>query len=145
MPGAVSAIWKCSRKTPGLLRKLSAFTHNRHLKNALKGWISALDADYVNTHDLADLAVIVRQHPAENDTPAGERLAWLTRYAVRYRYAGAQVVIDDRSELLEAVTGTVTAIIDRIRALTATAVEEPGSDTGQQKSSTKPDESDLRD
>ena len=41
---------------PGLLRKPLAFTRNRHSKNALKGWISALDADYVNTHDLADLA-----------------------------------------------------------------------------------------
>ena len=126
-------------------QELIGFTAQQALENALKGWISALDADYVNTHDLADLAVIVRQHPAENDTPAGERLAWLTRYAVRYRYAGAQVVIDDRSELLEAVTGTVEAIIARIRALNATAVEEPGSVTGQQKSSTKPDESDLRD
>ena len=44
----------------------------------------------------------------------------MTRYAVRYRYAGAQVVMEDRSELLEAVTGTVTAIIDRIHMLTAT-------------------------
>ncbi len=86
----------------------------------LKGWISALDDDYGNTHDLTALAAIVRQHPGENNTPAGERLTWLTRYAVRYRYAGAQVVMEDRSELLEAVTGTVTAIIDRIHMLTAT-------------------------
>ena len=94
------------------------FHAQQAIENALKGWISALDDDYGNTHDLAALAAIVRQHPGENNTPAGERLTWLTRYAVRYRYAGAQVVIDDLSELLEAVTGTVTAIIDRIRALT---------------------------
>ena len=96
------------------------FHAQQAIENALKGWISALDEDYGNTHDLAALAAIVRRHPGENNTPAGERLTWLTRYAVRYRYAGAQVVIDDRSELLEAVTGTVPAIIDRIRALTVT-------------------------
>ena len=79
-----------------------------------RNWISALDDDYGNTHDLAALAAIVRQHPGEDNTPAGERLTWLTRYA------GAQVVMEDRSELLEAVTGTVTAIIDRIHMLTAT-------------------------
>ena len=62
----------------------------------------------------------MRQHPGENNTPAGERLAWLTEYAVRYRYAGVAVLLHDRSELLEAVTGTVTAIIDRIHMLTAT-------------------------
>ena len=96
------------------------FHAQQALENALKGWISALDADYGNTHDLADLAAIVRQHSAENGTPACERLAWLTRYAVRYRYGGAQVVIHDRSELLEAVTGTVEEIVARILALTAT-------------------------
>ena len=87
----------------------------------------------------------MRQHSAENGTPADERLAWLTRYAVRYRYAGAQVVMEDRLALLSVVTETVEAIIARIRTLTATGEEEPGSARGQQKSSTKPDESDLRD
>ena len=96
------------------------FHTQQAMENALKGWISALDADYVNTHDLADLAAIVRQHPAENDTHAGERLTWLTRYAVRYRYEGAQVVVEDRSALLTVVAETVEAIIDRIRALTGT-------------------------
>ncbi len=96
------------------------FHAQQALENALKGWISALDEDYGNTHDLATLAAIVRQHPGENHTPAGERLAWLPEYAVRYHYAGAAVLLHDRSELLEAVTGTVTAIIDRVRMLTAT-------------------------
>ena len=66
------------------------FHAQQALENALKGWISALDADYHNTHDLTQLAATVRQHPAESDTSAGERLAWLTEYAVRYRYAGAE-------------------------------------------------------
>ena len=96
------------------------FHAQQALENALKGWISALDADYGNTHDLADLAATVRRHPAENDTAAGERLAWLTEYAVKYRYTGAAVHLHDRSELLEDVTATVTAIVHRIHALTET-------------------------
>ena len=96
------------------------FHAQQALENALKGWISALDADYGNTHDLADLAATVRRHPAENDTAAGERLAWLTAYAVRYRYTGAAVLLHDRSELLEEVTGTVEAIVRRIHVLTET-------------------------
>ncbi len=102
------------------------FHAQQALENALKGWISALDADYGNTHDLATLAAIVRQHPGENHTPAGEKLAWLTEYSVRYRYADAQVVIEDRDALLSAVTETVETIVDRIQALNETAAEEPG-------------------
>ena len=115
------------------------FHAQQALENALKGWISALDADYRNTHDLADLMAIVRQHPAENDTSAGERLAWLTEYAVRYRYAGAEVVLDDRFALLAAATETVATILARIRVLTATEAEELGSEMGQQKASARPD------
>lgn len=96
------------------------FHAQQALENALKGWISAIDADYGNTHDLAKLAAIVRQHPSENHTPAGETLAWLTGYAVRYRYSDAQVAIEDRDALLSEVTGNVEAIIARIRALNAT-------------------------
>ena len=121
------------------------FHARQALENALKGWISALDADYRNTHDLMLLAATVRRHPAENDTSAGEQVAWLTQYAVRYRYAGAQVVLNNRYALLSAGTETVEAIVARTRTLTATWAEEPGADTGQQKSSTNPDESDLRD
>ena len=94
------------------------FHAQQAIENALKGWISALDDDYRNTHDLTDLAAIVRRHPEENDTSAGERLAWLTDYAVIYRYQGAQVQMDDRFELFFAVTETVEAIIARIRELT---------------------------
>ncbi len=99
-------------------REAIGFHAQQAIENALKGWISALDDDYRNTHDLANLTAIVRRHPEENDTPAGERLAWLTDYAVIYRYQGAQVEMDDRFELFFAVTETVEAIIARIRALT---------------------------
>ena len=107
-------------------QELIGFTAQQAMENALKGWISALDADYRNTHDLGKLAAIVRQHRAESHTQAGEKLAWLTRYAVRYRYADAQVVIDDRDALLSAVTETVETIIARIRTLNASPTEEPG-------------------
>ena len=104
------------------------FHAQQAMENALKGWISALDADYRNTHDLAKLAAIVRQHPDEIHTPAGEKLAWLTRYAVRYRYSDAEVVIEYRDALLSAVTETVEAIIARIRVLNVTPTEEPGTE-----------------
>ena len=126
-------------ENPRSSQEAIGFHAQQAIENALKGWISALDADYRNTHDLTKLAAIVRQHPAENNTSAGERLAWLTEYAVRYRYAGAEVVMDDRFALLSAATETVEAILARIRALTA------GEDaaTDPQDSSEEPDESAL--
>ena len=122
-------------ENPRSSQETIGFHAQQALENALKGWISALDADYRNTHDLADLTAIVRQHPAESDTPAGEQLAWLTEYAVRYRYVGAEVVMDDRFALLAAVTETVEAILARIRVLTP--MEEEGADPETEK----PDES----
>ena len=97
------------------------FHAQQAIENALKGWISALDTDYRNIHDLAELISIIRRHPQERDTPAGEQLTWLTSYAVEYRYEGAQVQMDDRFALLAGTTETVQAIIDRIRTLA-----EPG-------------------
>ena len=94
------------------------FHAQQAIENALKGWISALDADYRNTHNLGKLIAIVRQHPQEEDTSASEQLTWLTSYAVEYRYEGARVEMDDRFALLNGVTETVYAIIDRIRTLT---------------------------
>ena len=114
-------------ENPRSSQELIGFTAQQALENALRSWISALDDDYHNTHDLTVLAATVRRHSAENDTPAGEKLAWLSEYAVRYRYSVAQVAIEDRDALLSAVTETVETIIARIRALNATAAEEPGA------------------
>ena len=80
------------------------FHAQQAIENALKGWISALDTDYRNIHDLAELIAIIRRHPQESDTPAGEQLTWLTSYAVEYRYEGAQVQMDDRFALLAGTT-----------------------------------------
>ena len=49
-------------------------------------------------------------------------MAWLTQYAVEYRYEGAQLVMDDPIELYFAIDRVVSAIEDRIKALTG--VEE---------------------
>ena len=94
------------------------FHAQQAIENALKAWISALDGEYRNIHDLAKLAGVVRRYPAEIDTPAGEALFWLTRYAVEYRYEGARVKIDDTHGLLERVNDLVHAIADRVRELT---------------------------
>ena len=101
------------------------FHAQQAIENALKGWISALDDDYGNTHDLGDLMAIVRSHPEEEDTPAGEQLMWLTEYAVKYRYEGAVVEMDDRWELQSIVSDTVGAIIERINALAGNEEELP--------------------
>ena len=94
------------------------FLAQQAVENALKGWISALDDEYRNIHDIAALAAIVRKHPEEEDSDAGEQLFWLTKYAVKYRYEGAIVEMDDRHELLHIVSETVLAIIERIGELT---------------------------
>ena len=103
---------------PRSSQEIIGFTAQQAIENALKGWISALDADYRNIHDLADLIAIIRQHPQEEDTSASEQLTWLTSYAVEYRYEGVQVQMDDRFALLAGTAETVQAIIDRIRTLT---------------------------
>lgn len=94
------------------------FHAQQTVENALKAWISALDDEYTNIHDISILAAIVRRHPAEIDQPAGEALWWLTKYAVTYRYEGARVEMEDQHALLAAVTELVYEISDRIRALT---------------------------
>ena len=101
-------------------QEIIGFLAQQAIENALKAWISALDDEYRNIHDLADLAAIIRRHQAENGTPAGEALFWLTSYAVEYRYDGARVKIDDRYGLLEQVNDLVEGIAARIRELTGT-------------------------
>ena len=94
------------------------FFAQQSLENALKGWISALDDEYGNTHDLDILMVTIRMHPSEDESDAGERLRWLAKYAVEYRYEGARIRVVDRHELLRLLSETVLAIIDRIGELT---------------------------
>ena len=101
-----------------LSQEIIGFLAQQAIENALKAWISALNDEYENIHDLARLARIIRNHPAENGTPAGETLLWLTRYAVEYRYDGARVKIDDPHGLLGRVNELVQGIAARILQLT---------------------------
>ena len=99
-------------------QEIIGFLAQQTLENALKGWISALDDEYGNTHNLSNLMAIIRMHPAEDESDAGERLRWLTNYAVKYRYWGVEIQMDDRRELLHVVRETTLAIIGRIGELT---------------------------
>ena len=98
------------------------FHAQQTLENILKGWISAFGAEYGNTHDLGNLIGIIRSDSQEYDTPAGEELAWLTEYAVEYRYEGAILALYDPVELFHVIDRLVSAIEERIKALTG--VEE---------------------
>ena len=99
-------------------QEIIGFLGQQAVENALKGWISALDDRYGNTHNLSELAGIIRRHPAENDTPAGEALSWLTSYAVVYRYHEAKVHMDDPSVLYARVADLVDGVADRVQELT---------------------------
>ena len=101
-------------------QEVIGFLAQQTLENVLKGWISALDDEYGNTHDLDILMVTIRMHPSEDESDAGERLRWLAKYAVEYRYEGARIRVEDRHELLRILSETVLAIIERIGELTGT-------------------------
>ena len=101
----------------GVSQEAIGFHAQQALENILKGWISAIGESYENTHDLDTLMGIIRDIPDEWDTPASEELGWLTRYAVRYRYTGAVIEMDDPAELHRAIARTVAAIEERIKGL----------------------------
>ena len=63
----------------GFSQEIIGFLAQQTVENILKGWISALDDEYRNLHDISKLAAIVRKHPEEEDFDAGEQLFWLTR------------------------------------------------------------------
>ena len=94
------------------------FHAQQALENILKGWISAFGGEYGNTHDLGTLMGIIGSATQEYDTPAGEELAWLTEYAVEYRYEGARLIMDDPVELYFGIDRVVSAIEERIKTLT---------------------------
>ena len=99
-------------------QELIGFHAQQALENILKGWISAFGAEYRNTHELGNLLGIIRNNPEEDSTPAGEELAWLTQYAVEYRYEGARLIMDDPIEVYHLIDQVVSAVGERIKALT---------------------------
>ena len=127
--GAISA---------GMSQEVMGFLAQQAMENILKAWISAAGAEYRNTHELDELLNIIRRIPQEHDAfvsgGASEGLDWLTDYAVRYRYEGAVLEMDDPAELYEHVRFAVETIEGRIRALTGMAelphYEGPGERGG---------------
>lgn len=99
-------------------QELIGFLAQQTVENILKAWISAVGAEYRNTHYLSELLGIIKNIPEEQDTSASEELLWLTRYAVRYRYEGAILEMDDPIELYERILFAVEAIEERIKTLT---------------------------
>ena len=94
------------------------FHAQQALENILKAWISAVGLEYVNTHDLEELLGIIKSVPDELTTPAGAELRWLTDYAVKYRYAGAVIEMNDPQMLFRMIDDTVATIYERIKQLT---------------------------
>ena len=94
------------------------FHAQQAVENILKAWISAVGLEYKNTHDLEELLGIIRSAPDELTTPAGVELRWLTEYAVKYRYEGAVLEMDDPQVLFRMIDDAVGTIYERIKALT---------------------------
>ncbi len=99
-------------------QEIVGFLAQQTVENILKAWISSVGASYRNTHRLDDLLGIIKNIPEEQDTSASEELLWLTHYAVRYRYEGATLEMDDPIELYERILFAVEAIEERIKVLT---------------------------
>ena len=103
------------------------------LENILKGYISAIGAEYRAVHALKELAEIVRRHPAENHITVAEGLHWLSKYAVVYRYGGLVEPIDDTRELLGRVTRIADEITARIHQITGTNPDDVVNTTRRQR------------
>ena len=98
------------------------FHAQQAVENILKAWISAIGAEYRNTHDIQELLDIIRIYPEEQHIAGSDDMHWLTVYAVRYRYTGAIVGMSDPIELYNRIERVVSDIEERIKALTG--VEE---------------------
>ena len=94
------------------------FHAQQALENILKGWISAFGVEYGNTHELDRLLSIVRSCQGKDSEPAGEGLAWLTEYAVAYRYEGARIAIENPRDVYFGIDRVVQAAEERIKGLT---------------------------
>ena len=94
------------------------FHAQQALENILKAWISAFGAEYGNTHELERLLSIVRDNLEGDSLPAGEELAWLTEYAVAYRYEGARVAMEDPRKVYSKVDLVMREAEGQIRELT---------------------------
>ncbi len=120
-------------------QEMYGFHAQQAVENALKAWLSAADLDYRRVHDLQEVADKIFDDPAESNTLAAaqlnllmeytsfpdpghpdERLNWLTRYAVDYRYSGAAFRMDDldRNRFRDEILLAVRTFINRAYELT---------------------------
>lgn len=102
----------------GMSQEIIGFLAQQVVENALKGWISALGGRYRNAHDIEQLAIIVSHHSKGKEVDSGMELAWLTKYAVKYRYEGANVKMKDPAALVKEVKALFHDIRDRAVTLT---------------------------
>ena len=109
-------------EVPESSQEMIGFLSREAVVNAMKGWISALDDEYRNIRSIAELAAIIRNHPEEESSRAGERLRRLADCVVEYQHRDepAGIRMDDRHELFRVVSETVSAIMERIEILTNT-------------------------
>ena len=101
-----------------MYQELIGFLAQQVVENILKGWISALGAQYRNEHDIKILVSIVCQNAAVDQADAGANLSWLTHYAVEYRYQGAVMGLEDPAGLLREVSDLFYAVRERVIKLT---------------------------
>ena len=120
------------------------FFAQQAVENALKGWLSAIDDDRNWDHNLDRLwqgildkedwtglgpaqaresVEALLEHTRYPDPQVSGGIGnWLTNYAAAYRYGGTsyRMTQSERLELQERVNDAVTAIVDRIHALSGT-------------------------
>ena len=125
-------------------QRIVGFLAQQAVENALKGWLSAIDDDRNWDHNLDRLwQGILDKEDWTNPGPERARESvetllehtrypdpqvsggignWLTNYAAAYRYGGTsyRMTQSERLELQKMVNDAMTAIVDRIHALSGT-------------------------
>ena len=120
------------------------FLAQQAVENALKGWLSAYNDDRTFGHDLIPLWRDIQQiedwsNPElgrvceavyelfnlveyEDPNHPDKECDWLTNFGVLYRYAGSSYHMSrqERLTLQERVNAVVTAVIERIHAISGT-------------------------
>lgn len=123
-------------------QEMYGFHAQQAVENAIKAWLSAAGLEYRAVHDLREVADRILLDPTESGTLAaaqlrllidytsfpnpdrpGERLNWLTRYAVNYRYSGTAFRMDDidRDRFRAEINLAVGTFINRAYELTGTS------------------------
>lgn len=125
-------------------QRMLGFSAQQAVENALKGWLSAHNDPRTFSHELTGLwndiqgiedwanptteelrklvnSLFDRVRYEDPDSP-GEDMDWLSNYAPTYRYGRTSynMTPDERLELHEAGNKALTAIVDRVHAISGT-------------------------